>query len=336
MDNPFELRLARSWPPEAWRDVCVLLAVSGGADSVALLRAMTAIAREAPGAGKLIVAHLNHSLRGDASDQDERFVVETCRELNIPCEVGKADVGETARQAGDGLEAAARNARYQFLQQTAEKLGARYVATAHTADDQAETVLHRIVRGSGIAGLAGIPRSRALGPAVTLIRPMLDLRRSDVEAYLASIDQPFRIDTSNRDPRFTRNRIRHDLLPQIRESYNPQVTDALLRLSTTAGEAQAVIESLVERLAEQSVKTLESGVISLDSCALARQPRYLVRELMKNIWRGAGWPLQAMGFAEWDRLATIVLETAGESRLTMPGGITVTRCDGRVTLLSPE
>jgi len=330
-----EYRLAKSWPPEAWRDVGVLLAVSGGADSMALLRAITALSRAALGKGKLIVAHLNHGLRGSESDEDEQFVVETCHKWNLDCEVEKVDLRKSASQSGDGLEAAARQARYHFLRQTAERLGARYVATAHTADDQAETVLHRIVRGCGIAGLAGIPRSRALGPAVTLIRPMLDMRRTEIEEYLTSIGQPFRIDTSNRDPRFTRNRIRHELLPLIRHEYNQQVNDALLRLATTAGEAQSVIESLVDQLAERCVETSGSGEISLDRQALALEPRYLVRELMKRVWCRAGWPQQAMGFTEWDRLAGLVYDTAGDRRLDMPGKVTAARSGQKITLARP-
>ena len=335
-DETLERRLAKSWPPEVWRDVGVLLAVSGGADSMALLRAMTALNRAAPGEGKLIVAHLNHGLRGAASDEDEQFVVETCHKWNLDCEVKKVDVSKSASQSGDGLEAAARDARYSFLQRTAERLGARYVATAHTADDQAETVLHRIVRGCGIAGLAGIPRTRALGPAVTLIRPMLDSRRTEVEEYLTSICQPFRVDTSNRDLRFTRNRIRHELLPLIRHEYNQQVNDALLRLATTAGEAQSVIESLIGQLAERCVETSRSGVISLDRRALALETRYLIRELMKSVWCRAGWSRQAMGFAEWDRLAELVFDTDGDRRLDMPGKITVARTGQKITLAPPE
>ena len=146
-------------------------------------------------------------------------------------------------------EATARTARYAFLQETAERFGARYVVTGHTADDQAETILHRIVRGTGIAGLAGMARVRPLGPAATLIRPLLDFRRLELLAYLTDLGQPFRSDSSNSDTAFTRNRIRCRLLPELAAEYNPGVVASLVRLGRLAGEVQSVVDALVEDLA---------------------------------------------------------------------------------------
>ncbi len=330
-EKPFEALLSHSWPPAAWLDVRVLLAVSGGADSMAMLRAMHALASQQSGTGQLMVAHLNHCLRDDASDDDARFVAQACEQLGLACEIVRTDVAHSASVAGDGIEAAARDARYRFLQDTAERLGARYVATAHTADDQAETVLHRIVRGTGIAGLAGIPRTRALGTAVTVIRPLLDVQRADVESYLTSIDQAWREDASNRDERFTRNRIRHDLLPLIREQHNQNVSDALRRLAVQAGEAQAIIEPLVFQLAERTVE-LSGDRVWFDTPTLAEQPRFLVRELLKAVWRRQQWPEQAMGFVDWERLATFIIEDVDGGRLTLPGYVTAARRDDRVVL----
>ena len=136
-----------------------------------------ALKKEASGSGTLYVAHLNHALRGSDADADEAWLKALCQRWNVPLELGRANVSEIAVQHGDGLEAAARTARYDFLRQTAERLGARFVATAHTSDDQVETVLHRLVRGTGLAGLAGIPITRPISPSVTLVRPLLDVRR---------------------------------------------------------------------------------------------------------------------------------------------------------------
>jgi tRNA(Ile)-lysidine synthase len=154
----------------------------------------------------------------------------------MECHVGQWEAGQSSvvlASAGlssgrllsgghpDGVEAAARAARYEFLQATAERLGARYVATAHTADDQAETVLHHIVRGTGLAGLAGMSRARSLGAAATLIRPLLSFRRRDVIEYLGALGQSYCEDTTNRDPAFTRSRIRHELLPLLASGLQP-------------------------------------------------------------------------------------------------------------------
>ena len=221
-----------SWPKLgilfSWRDVTVMVAVSGGADSVALLLALRAITQQV--AGQLVVAHFNHRLRGAESDGDERFVRQLCQHAEIGCTVAHAD-GALA-STGDGVEAAARQQRYEFLRAAANHRGARYVVTAHTADDQAETVLHRVVRGTGLAGLSGIPISRRLSEMTTIIRPLLSARRSAVLAYLHDRQQPFREDSSNELVVFTRNRIRHQLLPLLEQQFNPQVVPSLLHLPT--------------------------------------------------------------------------------------------------------
>ena len=264
--HPLETRLAAAWPPPAWHDVTVLLAISGGADSVALLRA--AVALKTAGEGRLAAAHLNHQLRPGEADADEAMVVALCRRLGVACEVGRVQLDLTGPAGGDGLEAAARQARYQFLEATAARLGARYVVTAHTADDQAETILHRIVRGTGIGGLAGMARTRPLGPT-TLIRPLLGFRRAELLAYLDDLGQSYRDDSSNQDIQFTRNRIRHELLPQLAEQFNAGVVDALLRLGSLAGEVQAVIDALTGELAERCVREEGPAAVRIDAARLA-------------------------------------------------------------------
>jgi tRNA(Ile)-lysidine synthase len=318
MRHEFETLLAQSWPPEQWQDVTVLVAVSGGADSMALLRALHAL--KTASQGRLIVAHANHQLRGAESDDDERFVCEQCARLEVDCEVGRVPVGELADVQGDGIEAAARHARYGFLTDTAHHVGARFVAIAHTADDQAETILHRILRGTGIAGLAGSPRTRPLSVATTLIRPLLDRRRGEVLAYLDALGQPFRQDTSNRELRFTRNRIRHELLPHLAAHYNPAVIEALLRLGAVAGECRQAIARQVDELYAAAVDERFPDSIVLRRPALASAPRYIVRELLVTVWRHRGWPEQAMGHAEWNRL--VQLATANKTATeTFPGNV---------------
>ncbi len=324
-----ETMLADDWPPESWQDVTVLLAVSGGADSVALLRAISAI--KTAGVGRLWAAHLNHRLRGEQSDADEAFVTDLCRQLNVPCEVGYANIQTTDADGINGLEEAARNARYNFLKKAAERVGARYVATAHTADDQAETILHRIVRGTGIAGLAGMSRIRRLSPAVTLIRPMLRLHRNELLEHLYHLGQPYRSDASNADVRFTRNRIRHELLPQLADHFNPGVVDALLRLGTLAGQLQRVVDSLVEDLFEKCVTVEDCNAVQIDTSALAGSSGYVVRELLIAVWRRQSWPMQAMGFAQWDLLGEMIF-TLTESKQAFPGNVSAEVGHGRLLL----
>jgi tRNA(Ile)-lysidine synthase len=329
-----ELRLATSWPPEDWKDVTVLAAVSGGGDSVAVLRGLEAI--RLPGEGRLIAAHVNHKLRGSESDGDQQFVETLCRESGIPCEVAIAAIDGAASGQGQGLESAARRARYAALEKMAGRLGARFVVTAHTADDQAETILHRIIRGTGIRGLAGMARARPLGPA-TLLRPLLEIRREVLTAYLHEIGQPFRTDRSNCNMRFTRNRIRKELLPLLAAHYNHTITDALLQLGKLARQSQAIVDDVVERMAEECVLHTPEDGVCLDATRLAAQPSHVVREVLLVLWRRQNWPLAAMGFDEWDALANMVAAAVppnrnGTSRRMFPGAIMAEVRDGQLHL----
>lgn len=326
-------RLAQLWPPHDWHDLTVLVAVSGGPDSVALLRAMCAV--RMPGAGRLIVAHYNHALRAQADD-DEAFVLDLAASLGLECQVGRAGRPLGASPPASHSEESARRARYDFLLDRAMRLGARYVATAHTADDQAETVLHRIVRGTGLAGLAGMRRCRPLLHGVSLVRPLLRVRRADLLAYLQRLGQLCCEDATNSDVSFTRNRLRHELLPQLAADYNPHVVEALLRLARLAAEAQEVIAAEVEDLAPRCMRE-EAGRVVLDCDSIAGQPRHIVREVLMAGWRRQAWPEQSMGFKQWDELANLVLATeAGQPMLcaTLSGGIRVWREGDRLVMVS--
>ncbi len=328
--HQFEQELAQAWDPSVWRDVTVVVAVSGGADSTALLSALQSISQQS--SGRLIAAHFNHQLRGAESDGDERFVRQLCQQLDTPCEVARAETALVS--TGDGLEAEARQQRYQFLRELANHCGARYVVTAHTADDQAETVLHRLVRGTGLAGLAGIPATRRLSEMTTVIRPLLSVPRQAVQAYLHDRGQAFREDSSNELTVFTRNRIRHQLLPLLAQRFNPQVVPSLLRLANLAREAQHVIDAVVDPLFEASLTHRTSDRVDLTRAPLLQQPPYLVRELLVRIWKLQHWPRQDMGEAKWGQLCAMLQGDDGEqSRCrTFPGKIRVEVSDVVATL----
>ena len=218
----------------------------------------------------------------------------------------------------------------------AGRLGARFVVTAHTADDQAETILHRILRGTGVRGLAGMSRARRLGPA-TLLRPLLGVSRCELAAYLRDLGQPFRTDASNRDPRFTRNRIRAELLPLLAARYNDAIVPALLRLGDTARQSQALIDDMVQDVCNRCIQNLGAGEACLDATVLAGQPPHLVREVLSHVWRRQGWPLAAMGFDQWNALAELLAAAhlpPGESlRRMFPGAVLAEVRDGRLRLV---
>jgi tRNA(Ile)-lysidine synthase len=315
--------------------------VSGGADSMALLAALAAAARgaDAPtliggdtaGAGRLVAAHFNHGLRGAESDDDATFVVHAAAELEIPSIVGTGDViGRLARE-GNGVEAVARAARYDFLAATAARLGFRYVATAHTLDDQAETVLHRLLRGTGPAGLTGMVRARALVPdTIGLVRPLLEFRRSEIRDYLRNIGRTYREDSSNDDLRFTRNRIRRELLPQLAEEYNPRVVECLARLAGQAEEYREIVDGLVSPVYDRAVIAAGGGTWTIDCSRLSDVPRPVLRELLVRVWTEAGLPLGEMGYEEWATLAAIAGD-AGAAARDFPANVAVRRDGERMT-----
>ena len=204
---------------------------------MALLRALMAARTDS--ATPLLIAHLNHQLRGNHSDGDEAFVGSLFAQVSatqpaIFLASHRLDIAAIARRERDNLEAAARRERYRWLAEVAHQHGLRHVATGHTANDQAETVLHRLLRGTGIEGLRGIACRREIAPGVEVVRPMLSVTRDEVLAYLAETGQPARQDASNDDMRFTRNRLRHDLLPLLAREWNPRIVEVLTRMARQA------------------------------------------------------------------------------------------------------
>lgn len=300
-----------------------VVAVSGGADSVALLRALVAA-----GTGPLTVAHVNHRLRGAESDGDAAFVAELAGSLGLPVRLGSADVAAV----GGNLEATARRLRYGWLADVAADAGAKWIATGHTADDQAETVLHRLVRGTGLQGLRGIHAVQS-PPVATgglyLLRPLLTVTRADVLELLTELKLPHRTDSSNADPRFTRNRIRAELLPLLK-TFNPDVVAALARLAEQAAEAHDVIAEQARALLQRAERPRAGDTVVLDAGELLAAPRLVTRTALRLVWEREGWPTGDMGFDAWERAVEVATRNAGGC--DFPGGIAA-RHRGRVVQL---
>lgn len=332
----FEQKLTRIWPVSHWGNLGVVLAVSGGADSVALLRAFSTVVQSSP--EPHVVAHFNHGLRPPSSDEDEQFVACLSESLGLKFVAGHADCDRIRSRAANGLEATARRLRYEFLDEVAQRNNCKYVATAHTADDQVETVLHRILRGTGLGGLAGIPFTRPLGSTVHVVRPLLEFSRAEVLQYLRDLGQSYRHDASNDELHFTRNRIRHQLLPLLRQSFNQQIEMSVLRLAQLAAEAQQVINQRVQKLQSRAIASTSDNQAVLHCDCLRDEPRYVVRELLIDIWRTMDWPQQSMGFREWDLLADFAQlgpeELVSHTRM-FPGEITARKTGGQLTLTRP-
>lgn len=227
----------------------VAVAVSGGADSVSLLRTLALAAQEI--GLVLSVAHLHHGIRGAGADEDERFVADLAGQFGLALHQRRVDAPAAAKADRKTLEEAARHLRYAWFHELLAQNQADAVATAHTLDDQAETVLHRLVRGAWTEGLGGIHPVVACSPG-TILRPFLQTHRAEIVAWLGAIGQPWREDASNQDPAFTRSRIRYELLPQL-AGFNPRIAEQLARMATIARDEETWWDAELARLLPQLI-----------------------------------------------------------------------------------
>jgi tRNA(Ile)-lysidine synthase len=300
----------------------VLVGLSGGADSVAMLLLLRELERD----GALIIAgaaHLNHLLRGADSDGDEAFCAALAASLDVPFRADRIDVAALARAQKRSLEDAARSARYAFFERTMSELGADVVAVAHTREDQAETFLLRLLRGAGTRGLAGIhPR------AGRVVRPLLDVPRDDLRAYLAARGQAFREDASNADLTIPRNRVRHELIPALRSRFSPGITDVLAREAALARQDDEFLHAEAIKLAGRIVLT--DVAVRIDAAGLSSAPRALSsRVAHAALQRLAG--SKSITYDHVERLLALA-DGAGDGRaVSLPGQYAV-RAGGTIVL----
>lgn len=299
-----------AFPPERWGEHPLVLGISGGPDSVALLRLLVELGGSTDRSLPLILAHCNYRLRGQESDEDEKFVRELANKFEIECRVWRAESLE--KPGGSGWEAYLRDLRYDFFKQVARDFGARYLALAHTADDQAETVALRLLRGSSLAGLRGIPAQRPLTSETTLIRPLLSLRRQTLRNYLREINQPFRIDSSNDSDQFTRNRLRNQLFPILASDFGSDFPERMLSLAEEAAEAEALLEELSSGLLRH-FQSVQPDCLQIATEQLTSHPRVIVRHALVKAWRAQGWSERDLTSRHWHALADLLLQPIPET-----------------------
>ncbi|CAM3960951.1 tRNA lysidine(34) synthetase TilS [Cohnella lubricantis] len=291
------LRRMQGWTEgESWRDEgqTVVAGVSGGPDSMVLLHLLKTMAEEE--GFRVVAAHVNHRFRGAEADAEEELVKRVAAEWGVGCETAAIDVPGYIAETGMNPQEAAREKRYAFLRQVARRHHAQTIALGHHADDQAETVLMRLLRGSGIGGLAGIPAKRTEND-LELIRPLLRITKCELLEYADRHSIPYAFDSSNADRHYTRNAIRLDLLPAL-ESYNPGVRTSLLRLSEIAAIEDDYMEAKVrEALEETAVRSGEGW--TLDAKRFRRLHAALQRRLIKLILNYAA---PACAFWDYERV----------------------------------
>jgi tRNA(Ile)-lysidine synthase len=288
------------------------VAVSGGADSVCLLDVLRELAPRWK--LQLTVLHLDHQLRGEESQGDASFVREMAARLGLEAVVRAVDVRRLSRESGENLEQAARRARREFFRELLEEGRLDRVALGHTRSDQAETVLFRFLRGSGSAGLAGIRRVTREG----IVRPLLEVDRSEVLGFLRQRGIPWREDSSNLDRRFARNRIRHELLPALARDWNPALEETLAQTAALAQDEEAYWGEVVEKLAEAHVH-LEGRAVCLRTTELLALPSALSRRLIRRAVQTARGGLDRIDFPHIEQVLRLASGRKAHDRLQIPG-----------------
>lgn len=303
------------------RGTTVLAAVSGGADSMAMLEILGVLAPEA--GFSLAAAHFDHRIRAEGG-RERRLVERRCERLGIPFCAGEGDVPARSRRDRTGLEEAARAARYEFLEEAAARTGASTVALAHTRDDQVETVLHHLIRGTGLRGLAGILPRRGIW-----IRPVLGCRGSDLVALCRERGIRYAVDPTNRDVSFLRNRIRRVLLPMLRRRFNPAIDDALLRLAANASET---LESVESALRPRLPRAGRDGTVSFDAREAAGMTGLELHIFIDLLLRERLGIFRDIDKVHRDAIAALVRSGRSGSSLHLPRGLRARREHATVRL----
>ena len=294
----------------------VIVGLSGGADSTALLELLNGLPDLSP---RLVAAHLNHCLRGPQSDNDEEFCRALALRHAIPFESRRTDVGELAGNQGLNLEDAGRRARIAFFDEVRKKWQATAVALGHHADDQAETVLMRLLRGAGPDGLAGMPYCNGRG----YIRPLLEISRAEIEGYLTKHGLTWCEDASNRDTAFLRNRIRHELLPLL-ERYNPAVRERLTITASLLADENHLLERLAEEAFSQACAG-GGGAWACDVGKLAQHPPAMRRRVLRLVLERLAGSLDHFSRRHITALELLLDSPRPNASLDLPQGITVVR-----------
>ena len=293
----------------------MLLAVSGGPDSLCLADAVLAIAPRLN--IKPIIAHLDHGLRGDAAREDAEFVCAFADARRVQVVVGYADVSAHAQTHNASIEVAARDVRYAFLARTTETHNAQLVALAHHADDQAETVMLRLLRGTGLHGLRGMQMRSPLPGAqhLTAVRPLLHVTRADIERYCAECNLQPRHDATNDDLRHARNRVRHELLPLL-EQYNPNIRSVLARLADTVTSDLEIIEHATRETFERIARMADEGVV-VDRAAWRELPAGLQRAVLREAVRRLRGDTTNLGYAAVEEARDVLNSDAGVGEIAL-------------------
>jgi len=321
MLSQFEKKVAAFITPSPLIDSAesVLLAVSGGGDSVALMFAMLRLTQAGTIGARLVVGHVNHKLREPAADQDEEFVVRLGKKLGLKVVTRSVDVRACATESKLSIETAARKLRTDALINIAKENGCKAVATGHHKDDNAETMVHRLLRGTGFRGLAGIWPSRLFADEVTFVRPLLCVTRARIIEYCGANDLDWRDDHTNDDITYTRNRIRHLLLPQLQNACSGSLVAELAQLSQKCRTLHRRVCRNVEKVWPVVVSASQPDKVTLDGKIFCAQTQIIQAELVRRTLVGLGSGERDLKDLHYRNIFALAQGPNGK-RIELPGG----------------
>lgn len=316
----------------------VVLGVSGGADSVALVRLLCDLEKLQQHGWKLHIAHVNHQLRGKEADEDEKFVKKFAKSLDLPFSSRRVDVKALKDAQHLSLEEAARKGRHEALQDIAVAAGANKIALAHTLDDQSETILHRIIRGASLRGIKGMAPIRLLSRKHDLfvIRPMLELERSEVRRYLEERKVAWREDSSNADVSYMRNRLRLELIPQIERMYNPRFKYALVKLGQTAAAFYLLVREIAFEMYENVKLIGKEGEVCLSAKEFAKLPIPVQTLIVDRAMKELQGRMPQLTFEHYMDIISLCADDGQPRTLMLPKGVEATRESYVLKLYRPQ
>lgn len=304
----------------------ILVGLSGGPDSVALLNVLFSLKQEY--VLDIYIAHLDHRFRGEESASDSRFCKELGRKMKLEIVCEERDVPRIAKEKGISPEEAARFERYDFFKRVCKARSIKKIAVGHNKDDQAETVLMRIIRGSGMVGLGGMNPVKDM-QGIKIIRPLIEISRCEIEDFMKANGLAYRYDSSNKETVFTRNRIRHELIPYLEKNFNPNVKDVLANMA----EVLRLENDFLERFAKRkfrSASKIKVGEILIDIKRFKRQQEAIRKRILRAALQELKGDLRRFTYQHWKEMQELIEKRPVNSIVDLPGGINIMK--NRTTL----
>lgn len=299
----------------------VLVGLSGGPDSVVLLNALFSLRGEYM--LNIYVAHLDHKFRGEESAADSRFCKELAEKMKLEIICEEIDVPKIAKDKGISPEEAARFERYDFFKRVCEAKIIKKVAVGHNRDDQAETALMRVIRGSGMAGLGGMNPVKDM-KAFKIIRPLIEISRREIEEYVKSNKLTYRHDSSNDKIVFTRNKVRRELMPYLEKNFNPNIKEVLFNMAENLRIENEFLEKFAKKKFK-SVSNIKKDEISIDLKRFGKQPEAVRKRILRAALQELKGDLRRITYQHWKEIQELVEKRPVNSIVDLPGGINVVK-----------